>query len=124
VQRSWRCAGSKPADRVGDPTPGRLAIVIAGGRKLVGARRTLVECLRAVTLQHQVGGAPNVDLWNHAGKIASLRSTNFNTENCIDCKPTCHGVAAIAQILSAEDVVRRIAGACGISTTLAGSVFA
>jgi hypothetical protein len=36
----------------------------------------LLERLVAVAFQHQGGGAPDIDLRYHAGKIARLQSTN------------------------------------------------
>jgi hypothetical protein len=59
-----------------DPAPGIGAIVIAGGCELVDAPVALLERFVAVTLQHQGGGTPDIDLGYHGGKIARLRSTN------------------------------------------------
>jgi hypothetical protein len=50
--------------------------VIAAGRELVSAHGAFVERLIAVALEHQVGGAPDIDLGYHADKSAGLRSRN------------------------------------------------
>jgi hypothetical protein len=44
-----------------NPAPSRGATVISAGRGLVGAHGALLERLFAVTLEHQIGGAPDVD---------------------------------------------------------------
>jgi hypothetical protein len=48
-----------------------------------GARSRGFEGFFAIALGAQVGGAPDIDLEYHAGKIASLRSKAYNTNNCI-----------------------------------------
>jgi hypothetical protein len=50
VYRSGRCVVGKLADGIGYPAPGRLAVVIAGGCGLVGARSAFLERFLAVTL--------------------------------------------------------------------------
>ncbi|HET7886301.1 MAG TPA: hypothetical protein VFL62_08760, partial [Bradyrhizobium sp.] len=62
------------ADGVGDPAPNRCAVVIVLGSKFMGARGAFLEGLIAVPLEHQVGGAPDVDLWYHTGQLALSRS--------------------------------------------------
>jgi hypothetical protein len=54
--------------------PGHRAFVIAVGRELVGTRGSLLQRVLTVTLEHQSGGAPDVDLGYHAEKSASLNS--------------------------------------------------
>ena len=76
VDGSWRRRVGKLNDRRGDPAPGIGAVVITVGRQLVDARAAFLKRLVAVTLQHQGGGAPDIDLGYHGGKIARLRSTN------------------------------------------------
>ena len=56
-------------DGTGDPAPGHRAVVIAFGRELVGTRGALLERVLTVTLEHQGGGAPDVDLGYHAEKV-------------------------------------------------------
>src|ERR1700757_1588929 len=76
VQRSGRRGVGELLDGNGDPAPGVRAVVIAAGRELVGARDALFERFLAVALQHQGGGAPDIDLGYHAANTAGLRSTN------------------------------------------------
>ena len=95
----------------GNPAPRRRAIVIAVGGKLVSARAALVECFLAVALEHQIGGAPDIDLGYHAGKLQACGRETINT-NCMAWKPACQGGGYMAAILTAEDVVRRIAAEC------------
>jgi hypothetical protein len=66
----------------------------------------------AVALEHQVGGAPNIDLGYHAEKLQACGLETFNTKDCTACKSTCQGGGKMAPILIAEDVVRRIAAEC------------
>jgi len=56
----------------GFQSPGRRAVVIPVSRELVRARRALLERLFTVALQHQSGGAPDVDLGYHATNTAGL----------------------------------------------------
>jgi hypothetical protein len=69
VQRSARSVAGELLDGRGNPAPDVSAVVIAAGRKLVGTRGALFERLFAVAFQHQVGGAPDVDLGYHVGKM-------------------------------------------------------
>jgi hypothetical protein len=97
-------------DRIPDPAPDRYAVVIVGGRELIGARFAFLERLLTIALEHQVGGAPDIDLGYHAAKTAPLQE--FNTTDCIACKDACQGGRKMARVLTAEDVVRRIAAEC------------
>jgi hypothetical protein len=76
VDRSGRSVVGELPDCGGDPAPDRRAIVVAGGGEFVGARRAFLERFVAVTLEHEVGGAPDIDLGYHAEKTAGLRSLN------------------------------------------------
>ena len=69
VWRSGRCGVGELPDGTGDPAPGHRAVVIAFGRELVGTRGALLERVLTVTLEHQGGGAPDVDLGYHAEKV-------------------------------------------------------
>jgi hypothetical protein len=109
--RSDQCKGpgrrgvGELLNRRGDPAPGVSTVVIAIRRELVGACGALFKRFLAVALQHQGGGAPDIDLGYHTGESA-LAGT-FNTHNCIRCeRPACQG-GGMAAILTAEDVVRR-----------------
>ena len=46
--------------------------MIAVGCELVGATGAFLECLAAIALEHEIGGAPDIDLGYHAGKTATL----------------------------------------------------
>jgi len=48
--------------RVGDTAPHRGAVMILLGEQLIGARSAFLERLLGVALEHQAGGAPDVDL--------------------------------------------------------------
>ena len=50
------------ANGVGDPAPHGLAAVIVLRGELVAARSAFLKGLVAVALEHEVGGAPDVDL--------------------------------------------------------------
>src|SRR5438105_2074838 len=75
VHRPGRRFVCELGDRIPDPAPGRYAVVIVGGCHLIGARFAFLERLLAIALEHQVGGAPDIDLGYHAAKTAPLRST-------------------------------------------------
>jgi hypothetical protein len=53
-----------------DPAPDSLTFAIAGSSKCISASRTLCPGLIAVTLEHQLRRAPNVDLGYHVAKVA------------------------------------------------------
>jgi hypothetical protein len=59
VLTSW------PTDGIRDPAPDGHAVVIAGRCELVNARGAFLERFLAIALEHQGGGAPDVDLGNH-----------------------------------------------------------
>ncbi len=62
------CVGELP-DGIRDPAPDGHAAVIAGRCELVNARGAFLERLLAVALEHEGGGAPDVDLGNHAARF-------------------------------------------------------
>jgi hypothetical protein len=74
VERPGRCSVCELTDGIGDPAPYGLAVVIVLRGKLVGARSALLKGLIAVPLEHEVGGAPDVDLGYHGEQAARLRS--------------------------------------------------
>jgi hypothetical protein len=76
VQRSGRCVVGELLNGGCNPAPGIGPVVIAVRRELVGTGAALLERFVAVALQHQGGGAPDIDLGYHARKFARLRSTN------------------------------------------------
>jgi hypothetical protein len=82
--------------------PRRRAIVIPVGSEHVGARAALLERFLAVALEHQIGGAPDIDLGYHAGKLQSCGRETINTNNCMAWKPACQGGGYMAAILTAE----------------------
>jgi hypothetical protein len=62
------------ANGVGDPAPYGLAVVIVLRGELVGARGAFLKGLVAVPVEHEVGGAPDVDLGYHREHAARFRS--------------------------------------------------
>ena len=112
MNRAKRYVVSRLLDRGRNLAPRRRAIVIAGGRELVGARGALFESFPAVALEHQIGGAPDIDLGYHAGKLQACGRETINTNNCMAWKPACQGGGYMAELLTAADVVRRIAAEC------------
>src|SRR5580704_7693016 len=74
VHRPGRRFVCELGDRIPGPAPDRYAVVIVGGCQLIGARFAFLERLLAIALEHQVGGAPDIDLGYHAAKTAPLRS--------------------------------------------------
>ena len=57
------------ANGVGDPAPHGLAAVIVLRGELVAARSAFLKGLVAVALEHEVGGAPDVDLGYHGNRL-------------------------------------------------------
>jgi hypothetical protein len=112
VGRARRCVVGELPDGTGDPAPDRLAIVITGGRELAGARGAFLERLLAAALEHQIGGAPDIDLGYHTTRRCTLAVEKRNTKNCIACKLTSRSGRRMPPILTAEDAVRRIAAEC------------
>jgi len=74
VERPGRCLVCELTDGIGDPAPHGLAIVIVLPGELVGASGAFLKGLVAVPLEHEVGGAPDVDLGYHREQVARLRS--------------------------------------------------
>jgi hypothetical protein len=68
VWRYEQCVVGELPDGIGDPAPGHRA-VIAFGRELACTRGALLERVLTVTLEHQGGGAPDVDLGYHAETV-------------------------------------------------------
>jgi hypothetical protein len=66
VNRAGRVCIDELPDGVRDPAPDGHTVVIAGRRELVNARGAFLERSLAIALEHQGGGAPDVDLGNHA----------------------------------------------------------
>ena len=69
----WRPV-RKLADGIGDPAPDGLAFVIVLRGEFVGACGTFLNGLVAIPLEHEVGGAPDVDLGYHIEQVARFRS--------------------------------------------------
>ena len=61
-------------DDMCDPAPDCHAVIIPGGRELVGTGSAFLERFLAVPLQHELRRAPNIDLVYHAAKVARPRS--------------------------------------------------
>jgi hypothetical protein len=117
VDRTRRCLVRQLPDGVANPVPGRRAVGIAVGRRLVGARGVFLKRLLAVALDHQVGGAPDIDLGHHARKPHAYDVSTLITKACGLGKCACQGSRGrggrgrsgrMALILTAEDVVPRI----------------
>ena len=83
VNRAGRYVVGELHYGIGNPAPRRRAIAIAVGRELVGARDALLERFLAVALEHQIGGAPDIDFGYHAGKLQSCGRETINTDNCM-----------------------------------------
>jgi hypothetical protein len=96
VHRPGRCRVRELGDSIGDATPNRDTVVIIGGGEFVGAREAFRLGLLAVALQHQVGGPPDVDFRYHAAKSVEERLEG----------------SRMPPILTAEDVVKRVAAEC------------
>ena len=71
-----------------------------------------LERFLAVALEHQIGGAPDIDLGYHAGKLRACGRETINTKiEWLGTLPV-KVVGYMAAILTPEDVVRRIAAEC------------
>ena len=69
----WR-AVRELTDGIGNPAPDGLAFVIVLRGEFVRARGAFLNGLVAVPLEHEVGGAPDVDLGYHREQVARFRS--------------------------------------------------
>ena len=74
MERPGRCVVGELTDRIGDPAPHGLTFVILLPGEFVGARGAFLNGLVAVPLEHEVGGAPDVDLGYHREQVARVRS--------------------------------------------------
>src|ERR1700739_2055604 len=83
VNRAGRYVVGELHYGIGNPAPRRRTIVIAVGSEHVGARAALLESFLAVALEHQIGGAPDIDFGYHAGKLQACGRETINTDNCM-----------------------------------------
>ena len=74
VDRAGRGLVGELGDGVRDQAPGGRAVLVAGGRELIGSSDAFVERLIAVALEHELRRPPDVDLGYHAAKAARLPS--------------------------------------------------
>ena len=74
VERPGWCLVGELTYRICDPAPHGLAFVIVLRGELIGARGAFLKGLVAVALEHEGGGAPDVDLGYHRKQAARLRS--------------------------------------------------
>ena len=77
MHRPGMCGVGKFLDRVDNAAPDGGALVIAGGRELVGPLGAFVLGLFAVALKHEVRDAPDVDLDYHTGRLEADRLETF-----------------------------------------------
>jgi hypothetical protein len=63
-------------------------------------------------LSNQIGGAPDIDLGYHAGENCRLAIEKVSTTKLVLLQTYASGWRQMATILTAEDVVRRIAAEC------------
>jgi hypothetical protein len=87
VHWTGRCLVRELAYGVANAAPHRRAIVIILGGKFIGARGAFLEGLGPVALEHEVGGAPDVDLgsvrWNNGEPFrGELRLTKNTAGIC------------------------------------------
>jgi hypothetical protein len=107
VYRSGRFGVCNLLDRSRNPPPGSGAFRISVSFKLISAVRALLEGFAAVAPDHEDCGLPDVFLGDHGREKIRVWAYNGSFE----------GFAAelsdiMASILTAEDVVRRIAAEC------------
>src|SRR5271165_6725400 len=76
MHRPGRCGVRELRDRIDDPAPTRFAGGVAVRCKLVRPSGALLLRRFAVPPEHQVGGAPDVDLGHHAEKASRRPTTN------------------------------------------------
>src|SRR5262245_5256405 len=74
VERPGWCTVRQLADGIGNPAPHGLAFVVVLRGEFVRARGAFLGGLVAIPLEHEVGGAPDVDLGYHGEQVARFRS--------------------------------------------------
>src|SRR5271165_5325037 len=70
MHQPGRCRIREMPDHTDDPAPARFAGGVAVRCKLIGPSGALLLGRLAVPPEHQVGGAPDVDLGHHAEKAS------------------------------------------------------
>ena len=87
--------------------------MIAVARELVSARGALLKRPFAAALEHQIGGAPDVDLGYSRRRDCRLGIYERLTPTiALPAKHKSRGAGEMAPILTAKDVARRIAAKC------------
>jgi len=56
-----------------DPAPSSRSIVVTGERQFVSATSTLLKCVVAIALEHELRRPPNVDLGYQSGRLMKSR---------------------------------------------------
>jgi hypothetical protein len=111
VHRAGWCCVGELCDGIGDEAPDRRAVAIALGGELVGACDALTMGVVAIAFEHQGRGTSDVDVGNH-GTIATNARCAKITKACDARERRCARFAGMPPILTAEDVVKRIAAEC------------
>ena len=79
-----------------DPAPNRHAGRVPDLPEFIGPSCAFHLGQVAVTFQHQVGDAPNVDLWDHAGSLSGERLCTVNQKPAKRCSVAVTGAADLA----------------------------
>lgn len=117
----WRFIGER-GDGIGDPAPYEDAVMVPVGRELRGACGAFIERLGAVALQHKGGCAPDINLGYHRKTLPRPGSLQRSLK-IPDAEKRLTVVVDMPPILTAEDVVKRIAAGCAFVDERARSVF-
>jgi hypothetical protein len=70
VHRPDGCCVRELVDRIDDPVPHCYAGMVTGCLELAYSSRAFHLGRVAIPTKHQVGGAPDIDLGDHAAKVA------------------------------------------------------
>src|SRR5215831_3581848 len=93
-------------DRIDDPTPARLTGGIAVRGEFIGPSGALLSRCVAVPPEHQVGGAPDIDLGHHAQKLDGTAYKTVTAGGRFGRSPA--RIEALERVRNAPDVVQQL----------------
>jgi hypothetical protein len=103
VDRSGRSLVRELGDRMRDPAPGRHTVIVAGSRELIGTSGAFLERLVSVAALHA----------KCRSRVSFRKSCTAAVDKGFKTGTGCVSRwCGMAPILTAEDVVRRIAAEC------------
>lgn len=114
VHRAGRCCIRELCYSVANPPPHRDTVVIPFCRELGDTRRTFLVGVLAVALEHQGRRPPDVDVRDHRTNSLRAHDPEKTTQDAGSAREDTSEGRGMPPILTAEDVVKRIAAECAL----------